>query len=36
MFPMAFQRSSIVRASAARRYALSFEKAISMGFRSGL
>ena len=36
MSPMALQSSSIVLAAAARKQALSLEKAISMGLRSGL
>lgn len=36
MLPMALQSSSMVLAAAARSCALSFAKAISMGFRSGL
>src|SRR5580704_12375409 len=33
---MAFQRASMVRTALARRWALSFAKAISIGLRSGL
>jgi hypothetical protein len=36
MFPLAFQRSSMVLAAVERRRDLSFENAISMGLRSGL
>jgi hypothetical protein len=32
---MALLRTSKVRAAAARRWAFNFEKAISIGFRSG-
>lgn len=35
ILPITLLRSSKVRAAAARRWAFSFEKAISMGFRSG-